>query len=133
MNFNQNSHWPHLELAMANALGSADPKSHNHRRCAPVSALTTIKDVTPTDARAIRELWRSGLNSSRYCREKIDAILGTSGVEYLGWHKRTGRDVYYANAGDTYATTVIFHGSSLQVGCWGNLIERGLIHEDWQL
>lgn len=98
----------------------------SHRRAASVSALMSIKDVTEEQAKMIRALW----HHSRYrsnARTAIDAVLRTYGVEYLGRNKRTNDEVYYCNAGDTYATTVLFVGPHLRVGCWGDLVERGTV------
>lgn len=98
----------------------------SHRRAASVSALMSIKDVTEEQAKMIRALW----HHSRYrnnARTAVDAVLRTYGVEYLGRNKRTKDEVYYCNAGDTYATTVLFVGPHLRVGCWGDLIERGTV------
>jgi hypothetical protein len=88
-----------------------------------------IKDVTEEDAKAIRNIWKNDLVTRR-AREDIDAILRTSGVEYLGVHKRSGKHVYYCNAGDTYATTVLFVGPRLRVGCWGDLMESDSIRTE---
>lgn len=96
------------------------------RRAASVKALMTIKDVTEEDAKAIRRIWHTEA-SRPLARSKIDKILSTHGVEYLGRNKRTNDEVYYCNAGDTYSTTVLFIGSHLRVGCWGDLIERGTV------
>lgn len=93
---------------------------------ASVAKLCEIKDVTEKDAVEIRTLWRTKANRRR-ARDLIDAILCTYGVEFLGIHRRTGQDVYYCNAGDSYATTVIFHGDRLYVGCTGDLVERNRI------
>lgn len=59
----------------------------------------------------------------------IDRMLGTHGVEALG---PTDNDPHYVpryqycNAGDTYATTLIYRRDSdrLFVGCWGDIVER---------
>jgi len=70
-------------------------------------------------------------SSTRHARTApciaIDSLLGTYGVEFLGESHRTGENVYYCNAGDTYDTTVIFNGPSMRVGCWGDLIEHHAI------
>jgi len=106
------------------------------RRAASVASLLQIKDVTRDGAVEIRRLWHglrpdywypTGSEQVLYVKRRIDQILETHGVEYLGKHKRTGLHVYYCNAGDTYATTVIFHGDNLTAGCWGDLVERNLI------
>jgi hypothetical protein len=99
-----------------------------NRRCASVKALMEIKDVTREDALRIRHVWRT-INERHYAARAIDAILRTHGVEYLGRHKRSHESVSYCNAGDTYATTVVFVGPVMHVGCWGDLVERNLIEE----
>ena len=98
------------------------------RRAASIKALMTIKDVTKEDAQAIRHAWQT-ISGRQEAREAIDTILRTHGVEYLGKHKRTWDSVYYCNAGDTYAGTVLFHGLRMFVGCWGDLVERNIIRE----
>lgn len=60
----------------------------------------------------------------------IDRIGEFYGVEHLGEHKRTGYDVEYCNAGDTYNATIIFHGNAMQVNCYGDLVERDLIRSN---
>lgn len=113
---------------------------------ASVKSLTQIKDVTEEDAKLIRAVWKAaGINgvakvypeslkierafyTARIVKQIcIDQILKTHGVEFLGVHKRLGVDVDYCNAGDTYATTVLFIGAILRVGCWGDLVEKNLI------
>lgn len=93
---------------------------------ASVATLCEIKDVTPEDAKHIRNLWYRPIRAEAR-RKQIDEVLRTCGVEFLGIHRRTGQDVYYCNAGDSYATTVIFHGDRLYVGCTGDLVERNQI------
>lgn len=56
-------------------------------------------------------------------RQLLNNLAGFFGVEYLGVHRRSGRSVRYLNAGDTYATTLIFTGRRMTVGCWGDLVE----------
>lgn len=96
------------------------------RTVASTKALMEIKDVTEEDAKAIRALWRTE-RLRNAARSGVDRILRTHGVEYLGINKRTKAEVYYCNAGDTYATTVLFVGPHLRVGCWGDLVERGTV------
>lgn len=98
------------------------------RTAASIKSLMEIKDVTEEDAKAIRNIWKND-PIKRRAREDIDRILRTSGVEYLGVHKRSGEAVNYCNAGDTYATTVLFIGPRLIVGCWGDLVETNNIRE----
>lgn len=100
----------------------------NMRKCASVKNLMTLKDVTKEDAEKIRTVWQT-VKSRREAREQIDRILQTFGVEYLGQHKRNGEHVYYCNSGDTYAPTIIFSGLRMFVSCWGDLVEKNLIHE----
>lgn len=54
----------------------------------------------------------------------IDSILCSHGVEYLGRSRSSGNEIHYCNAGDPYTGTIIFSGSVLYVGCWGDLVER---------
>lgn len=112
---------------LRHSLDRAYQPARKPRRCCPAATLEQIKGVDPLIALAVRKRWKDTGNTRSYCRKKVDELIGTCGVEYLGAHKRTGLDVYYCNAGDPYATTVIFHGDNLQVGCWGDLVERGLI------
>lgn len=84
-----------------------------YRRAASVNRLMEIKDVTEDDANAIRHIWKTLPRHDAY--QKIDRILNTCGVEFLGVSRRG--DVYYCNGGDVYATTVIFTGDTLAVGC----------------
>lgn len=120
-----------------------------NNKAASVKALTEIKDITKETAQEIRKVWCELTESEvrdldfrnihvndiwrwktrELRRAYIDQLLQTFGVEYLGKHKRNGEHVYYCNAGDTYTTTIIFMGSRLVVGCWGDLVERNLIRE----
>ena len=96
------------------------------RTAASVKSLMEIKDVTEDDAKKIRHLWHTDRYRGR-ARPAVDKILGTYGVEHLGYSKRAMHEVYYCNAGDSYATTVLFVGPHLRVGCWGDLVERGTV------
>lgn len=96
------------------------------RTCASSKALQTIKDVTPADAWLIRHLWRT-VENRKAARAAVDKVLCTHGVEYLGQSKRTVHHIYYCNAGDAYAGTILFAGNRIFVGCWGDLIEGGRI------
>lgn len=99
-----------------------------NRKCASVTALLQIKDVTAEDAAAIRKIWQTVPNRQE-AREQIDKILRTHGVEYLGQHRRSREAVDYCNAGDPYTYTVLFHGPRMIVGCWGDLVEKKLIRD----
>jgi hypothetical protein len=120
-------------------------------RCASITSLLEIKDVTDEMAKTIRAIWKaeskqalseayvdlyevekafhSPLKLTPLKRHCIDQLLGTCGVEHLGYDTRANRHVYYCNAGDTYATTICFVGESLTVTCWGYYVERGTIEE----
>lgn len=96
------------------------------RTAASVKSLMEIKDVTEDDAKMIRQLWHTDRYRGR-ARLAIDKILRTYGVEFIGFTRRSRHGVYYCNGGDTYATTVLFVGPHLRVGCWGDMVERGLV------
>lgn len=101
------------------------------RKCASVAALCSIHHVTPETAAAVRHAWRA-IATRQEARAEVDRLIGTHGVEYLGTHKRTGHHLYYCNAGDPYAGTVLFAGLRMYVGCWGDLAEKNLIREPSQ-
>ena len=122
------------------------------RTSASTGRLLQIKDVTQEDADKIRLLWvardfgslrlaypecgifSEGPTVFRHVqRECVDRILRTSGVEFLGYSVGRGVSVYYCNAGDTYATTVLFLGHHMRVGCIGDLIENNRITQPVQL
>lgn len=93
-------------------------------RIAPsIDKLMEIKDVTEEQATLIRHIWHTVGNRPE-ARQRIDGVLNTHGVEYLGYHRQRGIGVYYCNAGDTYATTVVFLGPVMRVACWGDYAER---------
>lgn len=62
---------------------------------------------------------------SRSVLEYADKILNTCGIESFRI-KVQGRvrQVTYCNAGDTYATTVLYYNNKYWAGCWGDLAER---------
>jgi hypothetical protein len=96
-------------------------------RIAPsIDTLMQIKDVTEEMATLIRHIWHTEHNRL-VARQRIDGVINTHGVEYLGHHKRRHLPVWYCNAGDTYATTVVFFGPVMRVACWGDYVERGLV------
>lgn len=65
----------------------------------------------------------------------IDRLLGTYGVEALG----PGRSGDYAppyeycNAGDTYATTLVYtrNTDTLRIACWGDIVEKHDARGEW--
>lgn len=121
------------------------------RTAASLGRLLQIKDVAEEDAEKIRLLWVARDHTSvelvypesklvlgnplisTLRRECVDRILRTSGVEFLGNSVGRGVPVYYCNAGDTYATTVLFWGYHMRVGCIGDLIENNRITQPVQL
>lgn len=66
-----------------------------------------------------------GLRTAK--RAAINNMAGFHGIEYLGRNRRTGEDVYYCNAGDPYAATLIFQGRIMRVSCWGHYVENNLV------
>lgn len=62
-------------------------------------------------------------------RELINDLAGFHGIEYLGQLRRSHEHVYYCNAGDPYATTLVFIDNRMIVSCWGHYVENGLIFE----
>jgi hypothetical protein len=56
-------------------------------------------------------------------RELVNKLAGFHGVETLGVHTRSSKEVRYCDAGDTYAPTLCFMGRRMFIGSWGDLIE----------
>jgi hypothetical protein len=122
------------------------------KRAASVRELTEALRIDEATAKRIRAVWRTMPRDTliaefphvadhvRAClnppstmslrRMAVDKLADTHGVEHLGIYRRTGERVYYCNAGDTYACTVLFHGNTLRLGCWGDLVERNAIREE---
>lgn len=119
-------------------------------QCTTLNELRQIKDVGTEEAKLIRAVWKAegrdaltslveGKAGIFLCyeqhanhirtakREVINGIINTSGVESLGIYR--GEEVYYCNAGDTYATTVLFIGPRLIVGCIGDITEKAGFRE----
>ena len=126
----------------------------NHYRAASIAKLREVKlDCSPSKIRAIwaaqswAELERAypWVKENReeyhyhtfraFKRAAVNHAGGFCGVELAGVHKDTCREVYYCNAGDTYAPTIYFHGAVLHVGTLGDLVEggqiRGVDHDDY--
>lgn len=89
--------------------------------------LTELRTVYPAAARIIERQRFPDLASAKM--ESLNHAAGFHGVECLGYHKRQCRHVFYLNAGDPYAPTLIFIGDRMTVGCWGDLVESGVIDE----
>jgi len=124
----------------------------NNNTAASIARLMSIKDIDRQTAIRIREAWTvwdrqtildncpvtARWHNSCYHepklrelrREAINELSGMHGLELLGIHRRSHDYVYYCNAGDTYTTTILFHGSRLYVGCWGDLVERNAVNTD---
>jgi hypothetical protein len=103
-------------------------------RTPSIKSLMQIKDVTREDAIRIRVIIKGPsqlLDSSNPRGEsklqRIDRILRTYGVEYIpAGHNAKSPGIHYCNAGDTYATTLMYVcGHGYRVGCWGDIVERG--------
>jgi hypothetical protein len=94
-----------------------------------IKTLMQIKDVTREDAIAIRAIMASGpgRDANGLTRmQRIDRVLQTHGVEYTpAGRNAKSPAIYYCNAGDTYACTVLKVRGRFRVGCWGDLVERG--------
>jgi hypothetical protein len=96
-------------------------------RIAPtMQSLMSIKDVTEEDAIKIRHIWHT-VGNRPTARQRIDGVLRTSGVEFLGHHKRRHLPMYFCNAGDTYATTVVFMGPVMRVATIGDYVDQNLV------
>ncbi len=71
--------------------------------------------------------YASGMWRRTMALHAIDRVLGTHGVEPLGEvHMTAGPPYEYCNAGDTYATTLIYKRGCdrLFIGNWGDIVER---------
>jgi hypothetical protein len=86
-----------------------------------------IKDVTREDARKIRAIMQGEHKVDGETRlERIDKVLRTYGVEYIPAGRNSKSPaIYYCNAGDSYACTVLKVNGQFRVGCWGDIVERG--------
>ena len=69
--------------------------------------------------------WKGGVSVMGTMR-RINNELGTFGVEVIPAGKGPrSPQIVYCNAGDTYDTTILFCRGRFQVGCWGDIVERG--------
>lgn len=121
-------------------------------RAASIKKLCELKDVTPELARLIRQAWLSNTpmadldtlphwpqtrawmaslynppTKRELRRQMVNETFGTYGVEFLGISKKTRGSVYYCNAGDPYAGTILFSGGTMFIGCWADLIENNSV------
>ena len=142
-----------LQVRLRRGPGSGDRPGllNSARTCASSKALRTLAGISAEDARRIRRAWREATRGEllaefpccadyvQQCfnppgtrelrRLAVDSIARTYGVEHLGVSRKTGEPVYYCNADDTYAPTILFSGPHLRVGTWGDRVERGSIRE----
>lgn len=96
------------------------------RQIASVKALCQLKDVTPDLAERARVLWYN--RPTLGTMEKINDLLGYSGVEVLGIHKRTNYTIYYLNSGCLYTPTLLFYGADhMRVQSPASLVEANMI------
>lgn len=90
----------------------------------------------PETARYVRSMYNDPYRSSMWrttvALHAIDEVVGGYGVEGLGPDVGgpTPPPYEYINAGDTYATTLIYRRrtDTLSVGSWGDIVER---HPTW--
>ena len=108
------------------ALASARPyDSPDALARIPYDALGDDYRANPEKAcRKALRLTRSMANKPNRRMRAIDRLLGMHGVETVRTSK--GEHAFsYANAGDTYACTVILWASGkFQVSDWGTIVER---------
>jgi hypothetical protein len=99
-----------------------------------------IEDYAPDTAKYVRGLYsdpyRTHLWRVTVALHAMDEVMGTSGVETLGpdivgaWNLQPAPPYEYLNAGDPYATTLIYRrrDNSLHIGDWGSIAEK---HSNW--
>lgn len=97
-------------------------------RCDPAELTALVEKHAPRTYAWVRMCF-SAPSRMEVRRRVCDELLENFGVEFLGEHRRTGAGVYYSNAGETYAATLIFHGNHAYIGCWGDIVERNAVRE----
>jgi len=93
-----------------------------------VNTLQRIDGVSRVKAEFIRESMRKAALGSHAALLNIDALLGTSGLEYVQRGKGAKSEpFYYCNTGESYARTVLYFPMEerFRVGSWGDVVERG--------
>lgn len=118
-------------------------------RCSPAKKLMEIHHIDRPTANKVRWAWREATRTEvkgalgasfmgqfhndpvtrSLRRYLVNKYLQTHGVEFLGFHKRNGHEVYYCNTGCMDAATVMFIGPRAYVGCESDLTEAGLIRQ----
>jgi hypothetical protein len=117
------------EAKLIRALGHATDDGEKLRQI--------VEELSPKTAAYVRSMhgepWSSHMWRVTVALHAMDVVLGTFGVEGLG---PTSGPSYappyeYLNAGDTYATTLIYRNKTdtLSVGNWGDIAER---HPNWE-
>jgi hypothetical protein len=99
---------------------------------APEALRKLIDERCPKTADYVRSMYSDPYNSHMWrvtvALHAVNGILGTHGVEGLGPEVSgiAPPPYEYLNAGDTYATTLIYtrKTDTLRVGCWGDIAER---------
>lgn len=86
----------------------------------------TVESLYPAAADLDRGFYRP-YNLRELKREAIRQAAGYYSGESLGTDRRTGKTVFYCNAGDSYTPTICFIGSRLVVSDWAYWIESGRV------
>ncbi len=81
--------------------------------------------ATPEALRAVLVQWCDREITTQDTLAQLDVLMGTHGVEYLESENGRAR-VYYCNAGDAYALTLLLDLTSMNVRltCWGDWVEK---------
>jgi hypothetical protein len=118
--------------ALVAAFPSVDPRrlslARKAWRCEPAELAALVLKHAPR-THAWMRFCLNPPSRMQVRRRACDELIDNHGVEFLGEHRRTGAGVYYSNAGDTYAATLIFHGNNAYLGCWGDIVERNAVKE----
>lgn len=98
----------------------------------PEALRTLLDEHCPETSRCMRQCHSDPMNTGMWRRtmvlHAIDKILGTHGVEALGREDHSFRKarIEYCNAGDPYATTLVYlpWSDRIHIGCWGDYAGR---------
>ena len=99
----------------------------------PTVATMVKRGFAEAEAIKIRELMEkyekkhpAGDRAPVHTLEAISGVMDGCGYEYIKHgHNAKSPAIHYVNMGDTYSTTVLFVRGNFQIGCWGNIVERG--------